>query len=250
MDHRANSYEHLFANIYDRFWQEFPRLMAPRLVQLHRQLRPEAPWTAVDVGCGTGIVAEHLATEGYRVIGVDRSPAMLAVARHRLAGQSVELVQADAADFAVNLTSAFAVSTYDLPNHLSSLFRLQSYAAAMFRAVDSGGLMAFDMLTGRGLQQANCVTVRDLPDALLVVRGVATALEATLRVSGAVRRPDGLHDRLDTVIHNWSYPINEVINAVRSAGWVDAHVADVNEPATPVTNPEELARVCIVARRP
>lgn len=37
--------------------------------------------TVVDIGCGLGHVAAHIATHGCRVVGVDPSPAMLAHAR-------------------------------------------------------------------------------------------------------------------------------------------------------------------------
>lgn len=42
-------------------------------------------WTLVDLGCGTGEVLTHLAPAVARVIGVDREPGMLAIARERLA---------------------------------------------------------------------------------------------------------------------------------------------------------------------
>lgn len=44
-------------------------------------LGPEA--TLVDLGCGTGLLAAAAAGEARRVVGVDPSPAMLAVARGR-----------------------------------------------------------------------------------------------------------------------------------------------------------------------
>lgn len=40
--------------------------------------------TALDAACGTGRYAEHLIAQGHRVIGVDRSPDMLAHARERV----------------------------------------------------------------------------------------------------------------------------------------------------------------------
>ncbi len=42
--------------------------------------------SAVDAGCGTGHWAGHLLTRGWTVTGVDRSPAMLAVAARRCPG--------------------------------------------------------------------------------------------------------------------------------------------------------------------
>ena len=40
--------------------------------------------TALDAACGTGRHSVHLAQAGHRIIGVDRSPAMLAKAREKL----------------------------------------------------------------------------------------------------------------------------------------------------------------------
>lgn len=56
--------------------------------------------TIVDVGTGTGFVAAGLASRVARVIGVDSSPAMLAVARDNfddLELHNIDVVQADTA---------------------------------------------------------------------------------------------------------------------------------------------------------
>lgn len=53
-------------------------------------------WVVGDLGCGTGQVAELLAPFVARVVGVDRSPEMLAAARVRLGGLSnVDLRQGE-----------------------------------------------------------------------------------------------------------------------------------------------------------
>ena len=59
-----------------------------------RSLVP-AEWTVADLGCGTGALALELAPSGARIVGVDRSAAMLRVARRRTRGHgNVELRQA------------------------------------------------------------------------------------------------------------------------------------------------------------
>jgi ubiquinone/menaquinone biosynthesis C-methylase UbiE/DNA-binding transcriptional ArsR family regulator len=56
---------------------------------------PSPEWTVADLGCGTGALARELARSGARVVGVDRSAAMLREARRRTKGlANVELHQA------------------------------------------------------------------------------------------------------------------------------------------------------------
>jgi ubiquinone/menaquinone biosynthesis C-methylase UbiE len=47
-------------------------------------LAGQEPGVALDAACGTGRFAEFLARRGHRVIGVDSSPDMLAIARQRV----------------------------------------------------------------------------------------------------------------------------------------------------------------------
>jgi len=56
---------------------------------------PAAPARVADLGCGTGTLARLLVDEGYRVDGVDFSPAMVARARAKVPESS--FVVADAA---------------------------------------------------------------------------------------------------------------------------------------------------------
>src|SRR5713226_6852113 len=54
----------------------------------------------LEIGCGTGRVLVPLAQAGFDVVGIDVSPAMLAIAREKInaadVGGRVELVLADA----------------------------------------------------------------------------------------------------------------------------------------------------------
>lgn len=58
----------------------------------------------LELGCGSGRIAVPLAADGHRVVGLDRSPAMLARARARAtrAGVELELHEADVRDFSLD----------------------------------------------------------------------------------------------------------------------------------------------------
>jgi ubiquinone/menaquinone biosynthesis C-methylase UbiE len=53
------------------------------------RLLPQGPRTILDVACGTGIVTARLQRPERTVLGVDRSPGMLALATRRLPGRVV-----------------------------------------------------------------------------------------------------------------------------------------------------------------
>ena len=68
----------------------------------------------LDAGCGHGWYADWLARHGARVVAVDRSAAMVALAQKRVAGRA-RIIQGDVS----NLRNIFADETFDLV--LSSL---------------------------------------------------------------------------------------------------------------------------------
>ncbi|KAF2781034.1 class I SAM-dependent methyltransferase [Streptomyces sp. OM5714] len=58
---------------------------------------PERPGDVLDLGCGTGSLSLLAAERGHRVTGVDRSPAMVELARTKLAGRDAVFLTGDAA---------------------------------------------------------------------------------------------------------------------------------------------------------
>ncbi|MFE0805149.1 class I SAM-dependent methyltransferase [Streptomyces sp. NPDC058812] len=57
---------------------------------------PALPGDVLDLGCGTGSLSLLAAEQGHRVTGVDLSPAMVALARAKLAGRDAVFLTGDA----------------------------------------------------------------------------------------------------------------------------------------------------------
>jgi SAM-dependent methyltransferase len=82
----------------------------PRLVAIYDKVNPIAEYqtfyldlaaklsasSIIDIGCGTGLLACELAKRSHRLIGVEPSNAMLALARRRHYGEQVEWIEGDA----------------------------------------------------------------------------------------------------------------------------------------------------------
>ncbi|MFD9095157.1 class I SAM-dependent methyltransferase [Streptomyces collinus] len=62
-----------------------------------RSWLPADPCDVLDLGCGTGSLSLLAAGQGHRVTAVDSSPAMVALARAKLAGQDAEVLRGEAA---------------------------------------------------------------------------------------------------------------------------------------------------------
>src|SRR5581483_10009008 len=97
----------------------------------------------LDLACGTGRVALAMARAGYSAVGVDRSEAMLGIAR-RKAGERVELVQADLRDFDLGRRFPLVTVTLNSFMHLlevddqeDALERVAAHVAPGGRAVIS-----------------------------------------------------------------------------------------------------------------
>ncbi len=100
----------------------------------------------VDLGCGGGRWARRLTDSGYRVLGIDLSADMIALARRRVPEGSFRAGSFLDVDFpdcvAITALGECFNYTFDRRNRRSSLGRLFRRA---FRALRPGGLLIFDL---------------------------------------------------------------------------------------------------------
>lgn len=140
------AYAEDLAYIHDVGHGDFARQAAPALLKMLRR-HGLTGGRVVDLGCGSGIWAETLTRAGYTVLGVDISPAMIALARKRV----------PAAEFRVGsflklkLPRCVAVTAIgEIVNYLFDEANSQAALTGLFRriyhALAPGGLLIFDML--------------------------------------------------------------------------------------------------------
>ena len=106
---------------------------------------PEGVRSVLDLCCGTGLLAGELIARGYRVVGVDASDAMLALARERL-GPEVALSRMTLPDLAVEGVFDAAVCTFDGFNYLTP-DELRLTMAAVALRLRPAGWLVFDLHT-------------------------------------------------------------------------------------------------------
>lgn len=106
---------------------------------------PESSDTVVEIGCGVGRLTRVIAPEVGRVMALDISEKMLAIARQaNLPNVDFRVAQGFALpgipDRSVNLSLGYCVF-----QHLPSLTALKSYLSEMHRVTKPGGTIAFTL---------------------------------------------------------------------------------------------------------
>src|SRR5262245_5059178 len=102
----------------------------------------------LDLGCGTELLSDRLAADGFKVMGVDRSPRMLRIAEKRCArwGSRVSFVQGDLAEPLPGHGFAMTVAAHDIVNHIPSVAILRVIFQQVRRALEPGAKLTFDSL--------------------------------------------------------------------------------------------------------
>jgi SAM-dependent methyltransferase len=135
----------------------FEEFTDPRLVALYDLWNPARADTAfylglaaelsastiIDIGCGTGLLTCELAQRGHRMTGVDPSPTMLEVARHRPGGDLVRWIEGDASRLD-SIQADLAIMTGHVAQIIADDEAWRETLAATYRALRPGGRVAFE----------------------------------------------------------------------------------------------------------
>ena len=140
-----------YATLYDASGQRaFSLRMIPYLERLWEIHQPVGK-TVVDLACGTGTVALHLAHKGWRVTGVDASAAMLSEARikqeHSVEPISVTWLQQDMRQLDLEKTAHVVTCLYDSMTYMLRSEDLVKVFKGVYDTLVPGGLFCFDMNT-------------------------------------------------------------------------------------------------------
>lgn len=145
----AVAYDSDLAFIHDSGFGDFARNSAPGILNLFAR-GGISDGTIVDLGCGSGIWAREVADAGYRVVGVDISPAMIAIARRRVPEAEFHVksflqFRLPACQAVTALNEVFNY-LFDKRNSLRSLRRLFT---EVYNALTPKGLFVFDVAEPR-----------------------------------------------------------------------------------------------------
>lgn len=223
------------APVYDRVMGEaaFPDLVTCFEASTRRYHL--CPASIADIGCGTGAFLSYLRCGNSRLIGVDRSPAMLRVARRRLGRCEVPLVCQDLRSLSLPEPVELALCQFCTVNYLTSYRDLAAGLRSLRANLVPGGCLLFDGFT-RGANRGparNGVQVVSLPNQtsrwryrLDPSRG-RTTVEITVHDRPSGRRVREIH-------HQRWYPLDAIAAILSRVGLqlLGAHAVPTYAPAT------------------
>lgn len=239
---------HILARIHDELnLGDRARTLVPRLIN-YAQLNDWMGRQIVDLGCGTGAGAHWLSLHNYVVVGVDRSPEMLALARQEKS--SVTWLQQDIRQLSDvgNMDMALAV---DVLNEMRSLREIESVFQSVYAVLKPGRLFAFDFYTIEGLvQRNNPQSHMEVDSDQLVVFAVNQhdyERQMQTRIFHIFHHSDDAWRRHTAQRVLRAYPIQAVTALVQRSNFDVTHILDDNmdtyEPET------STSRVIILAQK-
>lgn len=139
-------------------------LGVPGDVEFYVALARSADGPVVELGAGTGRVAIPMALAGAEVIGIDREPAMLAIAREKAAAAAVldrlQFIEGDMRSFTIERPAALIVIPHRTFLHNLTEVDQEATLAACRRALRQGGRLALNVFN---------------PDLALIARRIQSA---------------------------------------------------------------------------
>lgn len=266
MPGKTSDIYHAYAPFYDGSGQiRFAVLFANYLLGDILPRHPVAGWRALDLACGTGTLAIILADAGWSVTGVDRSSAMIAIARSR--AQSVDaavrpqFIEADMRwlwreTMHARHTEALrrgsfdmVTCTYDSLNYMLTEEDLAACFSTAAEALASEGLFVADMNTRHFLEYDwGEVEIIEQPGFIQVNRSHFDPLTAcsTMRLIGFVGDDDSGYERFEEIHIERAYPPETVAALIAAAGLTVEAVYDcfTTQPISECTQ-----RIAWVARK-
>ena len=137
-------YSDVFCQVYNQFgWNYYPEAFGQQLLKWLRE-QDLHPQTAMDLGCGTGVLCRILQDAGIEAAGMDFSSGMVAIARSEHPDIPFEV--ADMITYRPEKQFDLVTCTGDALNHIPDLTNIARIFRNVYDYTAPGGHFIFDIL--------------------------------------------------------------------------------------------------------
>lgn len=253
-----------FARVYDELMDNTPyEEWGNRLDELIRKYGVSAPERdaenlldseknlVVDLGCGTGTLAELLYEKGYDMIGVDASESMLNIAMDKKAenGSEILYLQQDMRELELYSTVGTVYSVCDSLNYILEEEELKTVFFLVNNYLFPGGIFIFDFNTDYKYREVigNTTIAENREDCSFIWENYYDPEEEINEydLTIFVQEEEDLFRRFTETHFQRGYTVEQMLRLVEEAGMkvVEVKDADTGEAVT-----EQSERVYMVAR--
>ncbi len=222
-----SSYDFL-AGCYDRLTYDVDYSAWADYIEKHVRKNPLPGNTVLDLACGTGSLTRELALRGYEMIGVDRSPEMLAQAAEKNRGiapiEPIFLCQSmERLDLYGTIDAC--VCCLDSVNYVTDPQKLRRAFARVQLFLTPGGLFLFDINTPAKLEGLDGqVFLDETEDTYCVWRAELSKRSQICSYFMDIFRLDpttGQWDRGEELHRERAYSVPELTSLLEEAGFID-----------------------------
>jgi SAM-dependent methyltransferase len=213
-------YKEDLAYIHDVGYGDYASESAPGILNILTQNRIHTG-LIVDLGCGSGLSARAFTQAGYQVLGVDISPAAIAIARHRVPDAEFRVESL----FDTEIPTCNAVTSigecfnyrFDPQSDLQMLVRVFD---RVYQALAPGGIFIFDIAEPGQLDGKTSKGFTEGEDWIVLVEKEEDRERSTLVRRIVTLRKIGAHYRRDEEVHHLQlYRATDIDRALVSSGF-------------------------------
>ena len=137
-------YSDVFCKVYNEFgWNYYPEAFGQQLLKW-LEGNGLCPKTALDLGCGTGVLCQLLKGAGMEVAGMDFSAGMIGIARQR--DPEIPYEVADMITYRPEKRFDLVTCTGDALNHIGKLSDVEAIFRNVYGYLSEDGYFVFDIL--------------------------------------------------------------------------------------------------------
>ncbi|MGD1952614.1 MAG: class I SAM-dependent methyltransferase [Leptolyngbyaceae cyanobacterium] len=200
----------------------------------------------VDLGCGGGLSTLEFTKAGYRVLGIDISETMVALARNRVPSAEFQVASLFKADIptcrAVTAIGECLNYLFDPDNNDELLFQLFE---RIYQALEPGGVFVFDIAEPGQVDNSNSQQFTEGHDWFALVEKEEDFQQSTLkRRIITFRKVDDHYRRSDEVHHVRLYRSTDMAHKLRKVGFKVETMRNYDQYQLP------KAHAAFVARKP
>ncbi|MCL1865436.1 MAG: class I SAM-dependent methyltransferase [Spirochaetes bacterium] len=140
----AEIYDYMLRHVDYEQWYQFIRSIMLLYIQ--------NPATVLELGCGTGKFGAKFSSDGYQILGIDRSLSMLNMAKTRAFG-NFRIICADIRNFYLKRKFDFIFSVHDTMNYQLTDDGIKDILKSAKNAMHTNSIFMFDITTEYNIEK-------------------------------------------------------------------------------------------------